>query len=547
MLTLNLFGRFDALLDCHSWCGPCTPAADCIGYGGLIGRVLVLDVGTSGLRAAIVSEEARIIDVCYAALPPTLPSPGLVEIDPVRLASTALGLAREVLGRSGPVACVGITNQRASTILWDRRSGEPVAPGIGWQDLRTAGRCFELQVSGVHVSPNASATKLEHLLDTARNRSGIDAVSTRDLCFGTIDSWLAWALAGGPVPGLQANEASSTEPLHVTDWTNAGVTGLVSLASSGWDPTMLQLLGIPPEVLPGIVDSSGVVGAASALGLDIPIASIVGDQQASLVGQGCTTPGMAKITFGTGGMLDQCGGSNLPEWALSGERGPQGTIPVIAWARDGKLVWGTEAIMISAGEAVDWLCRGLGLLDSPAASEDVASACDDSGDVWFVPALIGLGTPVWDFGARGGFFGITRGARRPHLVRAVLEGIAHRGADLIDAAEADSGLPIGAIRVDGGMTANRVFLQALADAAGRVVEVSRVTEATTLGAAFLAGIACGIWQDEAETASLWSPSLVVDPRWEHDASGDRDQVRARWHEARDRALATIPELSVLHF
>ena len=508
---------------------------------------MVLDVGTSGLRAAVVSEDAEIIDVSYAASPPSSPSPGLTEIDPVQLASTALQVAREVLGRSGPVSCVGITNQRASTILWDRRSGEPVAPGIGWQDLRTAGRCLELQASGVHLSPNASATKLEHLLDQHAGRSGTATWPAKELCFGTVDSWLAWALAGGPVPGVRSAGASPARRLHVTDWTNAGMTGLLSTAVQGWDPAILQVLGVPVEVLPEIVDSSGIVGTAVALGLDVPIASLVGDQQASLVGQGCTSEGMAKITFGTGGMLDQCVGASLPGWEPRRDRGPQGTVPIIAWARDRKLAWGIEAIMISAGEAVEWLCSGLGILESPAASEEVASACDDSGDVWFVPALIGLGTPVWDFGARAGFFGITRGTERSHLVRAVLEGIAHRGADLIDAAEADSGMPIGSIRVDGGMTANNVFIQALADAAGRDVEVSRAAEATTLGAAFLAGIACGIWRDEAETAALWSPRAVVHPHSDDGTAGSYREVRARWHEARSRALATIPELSMVHF
>ncbi|MHB8287694.1 MAG: FGGY family carbohydrate kinase [Acidimicrobiales bacterium] len=518
-------------------------------YDPGIERILVLDIGTSGLRAAVVSEDARIIDVNYAACPPSLPAPGLVEFDPVKLAATAVELARSVLARSGPVKCVGITNQRASTVVWDRSTGEPVAPGIGWQDLRTVARCLELQASGVRLTPNASATKLSHLLDLERARAGLTGLQSGDLCFGTLDTWIAWVLAGGPVPGVNSPnfEQSRGGAVHVTDWTNAAVTGLVSTATPGWDLDLLSVLDVPLAVMPKIVDSAGIVGEARALGTSAPIASLVGDQQASLVGQGCIHEGMAKITFGTGGMLDQCVGTRPPESVASNEWGPNGTIPIIAWTRDGQLTWGIEAMMISAGAAVDWLCDGLGILASPADSQSAAASCNDSAGVWFVPALIGLGTPVWDFGARGAFFGLTRGSTAAHLARAVLEGVAHRGADLVDAAEADSHLAIDTIRVDGGMSANPVFLQALADATGRCVEVSPVTEATTLGAAYLAGVACGVWRDEEQTARLWSPGVVIEPDTSPGAPQHREEARANWFKARKAAEGTIPELSALHF
>jgi glycerol kinase len=233
-----------------------------------------------------------------------------------------------------------------------------------------------------------------------------------------------------------------------------------------------------------------------------------------------------------------------PEPAVQATRGPAGTIPIIAWRRGGRVTWGVEAIMLSAGTCIEWLRDDLAIIDSAAESAEVAARCEDTGDVWFVPALLGLGTPVWDFGARGTFLGLTRGSGRPELVRAVLDGVAHRGADLLEAAESDSGLPIGSLRVDGGMSANPVFTQALADACGRTVEIAPVLEATTLGAAYLAGMAVGIWSGEDDVAAAWRPSRVVEPVRGDD---ERSTRRGRWLEARSRSEATIPELSALDF
>jgi glycerol kinase len=252
-------------------------------------------------------------------------------------------------------------------------------------------------------------------------------------------------------------------------------------------------------------------------------------------------PGQAKATFGTGGMLDQCIGATRPPQAV---RGPAGTIPIIAWRRAGRVTWGLEAIMLSAGTCIEWLRDDLKIIDDASHSATVASGCRDTGDVWFVPALLGLGTPVWDFGARGTITGLTRGSGRAELVRAVLEGVAHRGADLLEAAESDSGLPIGSLRVDGGMTANHVFTQALADACGRPIEVSPVLEATTLGAAFLAGMAVGTWAGEDDVAAAWMPREEVQPQRGHT---ERESVRSRWLEARTRAEGAVPELSGIDF
>lgn len=478
--------------------------------------ILVIDVGTSGLRAAIVRPDATIALERHEPLLPATPEAGLVEFDATAMADLALELARRVLAEGGPVDAVGIANQRASSIVWDRTTGEPVGPGIGWQDLRTVGTCLVLQGEGIHLAPNASATKIAYLLDT------YDPGRERDLCVGTVDTWLAWKLSEGAV--------------HVTDASNAGVTGLLHGDASDWSDAVLEALRIPRPLLPTVVDTTGVVGRATALEGAPPIAALVGDQQSSLIGQGCVSAGLAKITFGTGGMLDLNVGPERPRFERQGEGG---CFPIVAWRQGGETAWGVEAIMLSAGTNVEWLRDDLGILSSAAESHDVASRCDDAGGVVFVPALLGLGTPRWDYGARGALLGLTRGSERPQIVRAVLEGVAQRGADLVEAAEADTGRSIPALRVDGGMSDNPTFLQALADAAQRPVEVSPVREATTLGAAFLAGMAVGTWGGWGDVAAAWSPRATVEPG----SPLDREQ----WRRAVDRAASWFPELSALSF
>ncbi len=487
--------------------------------------ILVVDVGTSGVRGAVVRPDATVEHIHHVPVLPATPFPGLVEFDPAAVASAALDVAARSLADAGAVDAVGIANQRASTILWDRETGTPLGPGLGWQDLRTVGTCLELQAQGIRVPPNASATKVAALLDMAdpdRSRA-----ERGELAFGTVDTWVAWTLSGGR--------------LHLTDASNAGVTGMYLADGSGWNPKVLEALRIPPSLLPEVVDSSGEVGTASALTGDPVIAGLAGDQQASLIGQGCTRPGQAKATFGTGGMLDQCLGAASPDRST---RGPAGTIPIIAWRRGATTTWGLEAIMLSAGTCVEWLRDDLGIVESAEQSADVAAGCDDTGDVWFVPALLGLGTPVWDFGARGTVLGLTRGSGRAELVRAVLEGVAHRGADLLLAAESDSGMSIPVLRIDGGMSSNPVFADALAEACGCPIEIAPVVEATTLGAGFLAGMAAGTWSDEDDVAAAYTPRKVVEP-----TAGDavREERRTRWLEARGRAEKTVPELSALDF
>jgi glycerol kinase len=479
--------------------------------------ILVIDVGTSSVRAALVNPDATVTHVSRRPAPPSVPFAGLVEFDPAAVAAAALDAAEETMTAApGRAAAVAVTTQRSSAVAWDAGSGRPLGPGLGWQDLRTVGKCLEMQGFGLRFSPSESATKFAWLVEQA------GAAAVGSLRLGTVDSWIAWNLTRGD--------------RHITDATNAGVTGLYSAASRGWRGDALDRLGLDPGWLPSIVDSSGDLGTASALG-GLPLCALVGDQQASLVGQSCTRPGLAKATFGTGGMLDVCLGGARP---AADVRTEAGCFPIVAWQIGGGVTWGSEAIMLAAGTAVDWLVEDLGILERASDSELVAAACDDTDGVVMVPALSGFGTPQWDFGARGAVFGLTRGSGRPQFVRAVLEGVAHSGADLLEATERDTGLTIDALRVDGGMSANGVFIQALADACGRPVEVSRELEATTLGAGYLAGLVTGDWKDMDEVAGAWRPRTVVPP-------SDRDPRRDRWREAVSRAAGWYPELSGISF
>lgn len=478
-------------------------------------KILVIDVGTSGVRAAVVEPGRGVVHSRRQEVLPSSPEPGLVEFDATELAGAVLAVAHEAVSDAGGVDVVGIANQRASTIVWDRATGKPVGPGLGWQDLRTVVDCLTLAGQGIRMAPNAAATKIAHLLDLA------DPDRTRNLCAGTVDTWVAWTLSHGSV--------------HVTDATNVALYGLRTDDQTDWHPAVLDALRIPVEVLPTVVDSIGVVGEASALDGAPPIAGILGDQQASLLGQGCVRPGDAKVTLGTGGMLDLCLGER-PAFAT---QGTGGTFPIVTRSQDGVRRWGLEAVMLAAGTNIEWLRDDLGIIDSAAHSHDVAAACTDSGGVAYVPALLGLGTPTWDYGARGALLGLTRGSGRPQIVRAVLEGIAQRVADLVGAAETDGGLAIASLRVDGGMSANPTFVQALADATARPVQVSPEPEATTLGGAFAAGLALGAWASDDDIAATWAPTRVVEPVGSFD--------RERWADTLARAERWFPDLSAISF
>jgi glycerol kinase len=478
-------------------------------------KLLVVDVGTSGVRAALVTPEDGVTTSRHREVLPDTPAPGMVEFDATAMAAAVLEVSAGVVAEAGGVDAVGIANQRASTIVWDRATGEPVGPGLGWQDLRTVFDCLTLAGEGLRLAPNLLATKAAHLLDAA------DPERDRDLCVGTVDSWVAWTLSGGSV--------------HVTDATNAALYGLRTNDMAQWHTHALELLRIPEAALPSVVDSIGVVGAATALDGAPPIAGILGDQQASLLGQGCVHPGQAKITFGTGGMLDMC----LDRRPAFATQGTGGTFPIVTRGVGGEHRWGLEAIMLAAGTNVEWLRDDLGLIADAADSHTVAARCDSSDGVAYVPALLGLGTPTWDYGARGALLGLTRGSGRPQIVRAVLEGIAQRAADLVEAAETDAAMTIDTLRVDGGMSANPTFVQALADATARPVEVSPEREATTLGAAYAAGLAVGAWAGDDDIAATWRPARRVEPVGSFD--------RERWADTVRRAREWFPDLSAISF
>ncbi|MGD0854095.1 MAG: FGGY-family carbohydrate kinase [Acidimicrobiales bacterium] len=481
-------------------------------------RALAIDVGTSTIRTAIVDTEGTVTHTHRAPLSVTTPNPGEVELDAAEIARLALDLATRTLDGAGGADVVGITNQRATTIVFDPVTGAPVGPALGWQDLRTVIDCLVLQGEGLRLAPNQSATKARWLV----NHSGRAASELR---FATIETWLTWNLSRGE--------------LFVTDRSNAGVNGLVALGVEEWDPRALSLLELDPVMMPTIVDTIGAQGRASALPGAPTIGALVGDQSASLFGQSCVTRG-AKITFGTGAMLDMVRGPAGPDRMT---RFSSGCFPIVARSRDHEIVWGIEGIVLSAGACIEWLRDDLGLISRADETESLATSVPSSDGVTFVPALSGLGTPQWDFGARGGFFGITRGSSRAHLVRAVLEGIAQRGADLVDAAHVETGQGLEEIRVDGGMSANRFLVQRLADFTGLPVAVSSEHEATTKGVGLMALVAHGALSVE-DVEGLWRPSVVLTPTLTDD---ERVNVRGDWAGVVARVEKTIPELSAVEF
>jgi glycerol kinase len=482
-------------------------------------RALVIDVGSTSIRAGIVDATGTVSAVEQRRLTVSSPNPGEVELDAAEIGRLALELAARSLSAGGPCDVVGIANQRATTVVFDPATGAPVGPALGWQDLRTVIDCLILQGAGLRLAPNQSATKAKWLVE----QSGRDA---RQLRFATLETYLARVLSEGA--------------LHVTDHSNAAVTGLVELGAGGWDEPTLAALGLDPLMMPRIVDTMGPLAPASALRGAPMITALVGDQSASLFGQSCVHPGAAKVTFGTGAMLDLVSGTASPATLT---RLRSGCFPIVARSRDGELTWGIEGIVLSAGTCVDWLRDDLGLIADVADTEPLARSVESTDGVSFVPALLGLGTPEWDFGARGAFFGLTRGSRKAHLVRAVLEGVAQRGADLIEAAGLETGRALTEVRVDGGMTANRFLLQCLADFAGCAVAVSPEREATTRGAGLMALVAADAMTLE-DVASLWNPRERYEPMID---SSQRDAARATWRDVVERAKATIPDLSSVSF
>jgi glycerol kinase len=444
--------------------------------------ILALDQGTTGSTALVIHQDGHILGRGYREFRQHFPRPGWVEHDPEEIFRVTVDAAREAIAGAGetPVG-IGITNQRETVVLWERRTLRPVAPAIVWQDRRTAERCRELKAlgqepdirerTGLVLDPYFSATKLEYLLKDPDLRR---RAQTGELAAGTIDSWLVARLTGGRV--------------HATDHTNASRTMLYDLATREWSESLLELFGVPRSVLPAIVPSAGVVGESDPvhLGRSLPIAGIAGDQQAALFGQGCVREGLAKNTYGTGAFLLSFTGQARP-------RSEKGLLVTAACGPRGEPAYALEGSVFIAGAAIQWLRDGLGLIPRAHESEELARSVADTGGVYFVPAFVGLGSPHWEAEARGTIVGLTRGSTRAHLVRAALEAMAFSSADLLQAMVKDAQLAITALRVDGGASANDWLMQCQADLLGTPVERPDNVETTALGAAGLAGTALGVW------------------------------------------------------
>jgi len=474
--------------------------------------ILAIDQGTTGTTCLVVDASLRPIGRGYRALEQHFPQPGWVEHDPDEIWATVEGSAADALADAGlrahELSAIGITNQRETTLVWERRSGRPVHRAIVWQDRRTAVRCAQLPVDLIRertslvADPYFSATKLEWIL-------GRTDIPQRELAFGTVDTWLVWKLTGGAA--------------HITDVTNASRTMLLDLATGEWDDELLELFGVEQSVLPSIVDSSGIVAEASLLGAGVPIAGIAGDQQAALFGQGCFAPGEAKATYGTGTFVLV----NLGERLAPLSNGVLGTAAAVAPAAPAQFA--AEGSVLVGGAALEWLRDGLGVIADAAESEPLAAGLASTEGVFFVPALTGLGSPQWDPNARGLICGLTRGSTGAHLVRAALEAVAHQVADVLDVLP----LEIGVLRADGGASANGFLMQLQADLIGTPVEVSSEQEATALGAAALAGLGVGLWESATGVARLVRRGDTFEPRMDRSTA---EAHREAWRRALERAL-----------
>ncbi len=472
-------------------------------------HVLAIDEGGSGVRAYVFDHDGREIATAYSEISLLCPRPGWVEHDPLELSARSLEVARTALNSARipatEIAGLGICNQRASAVVWDADTGKPVYPAIGWQDLRTVEYCNDLGRRGYILSPLQSASKFAWILD---NVPGAQArADAGRLRFGTIDTWLTWQLSGG---------AS-----YVTDDSNASCTGIYDFLSGTWDAALFESLRLPHASFPRIVSTSAVAGAtdASLFGASIPLAARAGDQQAAMFGQLRAQAGMMKITYGTAAMMDLNVG---PTIRLS----PNGCFPLVLWRLDGARSYCLEGSAVTVGAAVQWLRDGLGILPDVADSDAIASSVEDSGDVWCVPAFQGLGTPYLDPGARALIGGLSRATGRAQIIRAVLEGIAFRCGEVIEALRSDApGSTLDVVRVDGGAARNDFLMQCQADVAGVPVERPLVLDAACLGAAYLAGLATGFWRDIAELGRMWRRDKSFEPRW---SAQERSERMGRW-------------------
>ena len=491
--------------------------------------ILALDQGTTSSRAIVFDKSGGIVAVAQQEFRQIFPKPGWVEHDANEIWATQLNVAREALKKAGlganDIAAIGITNQRETTVVWDRTTGKPIANAIVWQDRRTAAACDKLkarglapkirQKTGLVVDAYFSGTKLQWILE---NVPGAKAKAKAGrLAFGTIDSWLVWNLTAGR--------------RHVTDASNASRTMLFNLRTGDWDEDLLKLFNVPRSVLPEVASSSEVYGATTLLGGSLPIAGIAGDQQAALFGQACTQPGMVKNTYGTGCFMLMHTGTKLIA-------SKNNLLTTVAWRIGGRTEYALEGSIFIAGAVVQWLRDGLGIIKTSGEVESLAAQVPDNGGVYLVPAFAGLGAPHWDQYARGTILGLTRGSTRAHIARAALEGIAYQVADVLHAMESDAKIRLKELRVDGGACANNLLMQFQADLLNVPVIRPRVSETTALGAAYLAGLAVGYWKDQREIARQWQADRHFRPSAKNTA---RKHLIAGWNKALTRAKSWAEE------
>jgi len=485
--------------------------------------ILALDQGTTSSRAIVFDRLGGVVATAQREFTQYYPQPGWVEHDAEEIWSTQLRTMREAVKKAGAkpaeIAAIGITNQRETTVAWDRRSGKPVCRAIVWQDRRTAGFCDQLKARGAEamirhktglvVDAYFSATKLRWILQNVPGAK--ELAKAGDLAFGTVDTWLLWNLTGGRV--------------HATDVSNASRTMLYDITRGAWDDELLKLFGVPASVLPQVLPSSGVFGDTGLLGGAIPVTGIAGDQQAALFGQVCVKPGMVKNTYGTGCfMLMNTGAKRI----ASGNN----LLTTVAWQLGGSApVFAVEGSVFIAGAVVQWLRDGLGIIKKSSEVEALAASVPDTGGVHLVPAFAGLGAPHWDPHARGILCGMTRGTTRAHIARAALEGIAFQVSDILQAMQADAGVRLRELRVDGGASNNNLLMEFQAGLLGVPVVRPKVTETTALGAAYLAGLAAGFWKSQAEIATQWQADRRFEPGIK---AAERRALTAGWSRALER-------------
>ena len=485
--------------------------------------ILSLDQGTTSSRAILFDSEQNIIGISQKEFTQIYPQEGWVEHDAMEIWSSQYAVMMEVIAQSGidpvSIAAIGITNQRETTILWDKATGRPICNAIVWQCRRTAGIVDQLMADGLgdHIRkttgliPDAyfSATKIKWMLDHVEGAR--ERARRGEILFGTVDSWLLWKLTGGAV--------------HVTDVTNASRTMLYDIHKLCWDDTLLQALDIPRAMLPEVRSSSEIYGYTEIQGVKVPIAGIAGDQQAALFGQTCFEPGDAKNTYGTGCFLLMNTGS-VPYESRNG------LITTIAVGRNGGVQYALEGSVFVGGAVIQWLRDEMRFFTESRDAEYYAQKVPDNGGVYLVPAFTGLGAPYWDMYARGTLVGLTRGTRREHIIRAAQESIAYQVADLVHAMESDTGVPLTQLKADGGASRDQFLMQFQADIIDREVRRPAIRETTALGAAYLAGLAAGVWQDTDEIRHLWMCDTAFTPSM---AASERERLLAGWHKAVGRS------------